>query len=320
MDFENIVYVVSSDTEMGQALAALLAGYDIQVKCFTNAESFMDASEALAIENSCVLLEIDFPGEDGISMLRRLTLEQQCPPIIVLGTDTPREVRQNIIESGATDFIDKPLATTYLLTRISELLPGVDGIPQTSTSVSTLSDGTEVTFRMTHPQDAEMQQAFVVGLSDRSRYLRFFSGMEKLPDSVLEEFTHPKYPFSYAVIATIPDGAGDRQVGVARYAPMGSKGVAEFAVAIADDMHGQGIATQLMRLLIVAASVGGVNRLEGLILRENVPMLALAKKLGFRACADHEEGPTMSLFVKDLRESASEPGSESGPGITITDA
>ncbi|MEH6634467.1 MAG: GNAT family N-acetyltransferase [Halioglobus sp.] len=311
MDFENIVYVVSSDTEMGQALAALLAGYDIRVKCFPDAEHFMDASETLAIENSCVLLEIDFSAADGIAMIKRLMLERQCPPIVVLGTDTPSEVRQHIVELGATDFIDKPLATTYLLTRISELLPGADGLPHTATSVSTLTDGTEVTFRMTHPQDAEMQQAFVVGLSDRSRYLRFFSGMEKLPSSVLEEFTHPKYPFSYAVIATIPDGAGDRQVGVARYAPMGTKGVAEFAVAISDDLHGQGIATQLMRLLILAASVGGINRLEGLILRENAPMLSLAKKLGFRVSADHGEGPSMSLFVKDLREPADKP--DGGP-------
>ena len=85
---------------------------------------------------------------------------------------------------------------------------------------------------------------------------------------------------------------------------MGTKGVAEFAVAISDDLHGQGIATQLMRLLILAASVGGVNRLQGLILRENKPMLSLAKKLGFSTCTDHEEDSSILLLVKDLREPA----------------
>ena len=141
----------------------------------------------------------------------------------------------------------------------------------------------------------------MTALSDKSRYMRFFSGLNKLPAHVLKEFTSPLFPVSYAVVAIISDEEEERQIGVARWAPTGTKGIAEFAVVVADDCQGQGIAGRLMRVLITAATVGGIQRLEGLILKENVPMLAMVKKMGFTMSPDHDEGPSIALYVKDLR-------------------
>ena len=133
--------------------------------------------------------------------------------------------------------------------------------------------------------------------------MRFFSGLEKLPEHVLKEFTTPRFPISYAVVAIISDGDEERQIGVARWAPTGTEGIAEFAVVVADDCQGQGIASRLMRVLITAATVGGLQRLEGLILKENAPMLTMVKKMGFTACSDHDGGASIALYVKDLRNS-----------------
>lgn len=303
MEFEDIVYTVDPDQSMSRSLAALLASYKIKVRHFPDAESFLAHAATTSTENSCVLIEFELPGLSSLALLSKLLEQAQCPPLIVLGTGVPRVTRQQVRDAGATDFVDKPLAAAYVFHGLSDVLPGAGALPHTTPSVQLMEDGTEVTFRMMRPEDAEMEQAFVVDLSDRSRYLRFFSGIKKLPASVLETFTNPEFPYSYAVIAVIAEGAEHRQVGVARYAPTGTDALAEFAVVIADDWQGRGIGRQLMRLLILAASVGGIQRLEGLILKENVGMLALATKLGFTVSHDHDAGPSVALYVKDLRGS-----------------
>jgi DNA-binding response OmpR family regulator len=301
---ESIVYVVDPDLDMSRSLAALLGTYDIQVIRFADAESFLVTAQSHSMQNSCLLLELELPGASGMSLLSQIRREHQQLPVIAMGDRMPADVGQQARDAGATDFIEKSLIGAYLFHRLAELIPGADKLPHTVPSIMEMADGKQVTFRMTHPQDAELQQAFIIALSDKSRYMRFFSGLEKLPEHVLKEFTTPSFPISYAVVAIISDGGEERQIGVARWAPTGTEGIAEFAVVVADDCQGQGIASKLMRVLITAATVGGLQRLEGLILKENVPMLKMVKKMGFNASSNHEAGPSIALYVKDLRDSA----------------
>jgi DNA-binding response OmpR family regulator/GNAT superfamily N-acetyltransferase len=304
MDFENTVYVIDPDQDMSRSLAGLLGTYDIPVKSFVDAESFLEAVRSESTKNSCLLLELDLPGAAGMPLLRKLRDEHQSLPIIATCHSVSQETGQQARDAGANDFIEKSLVGAYLFHRLADLIPGANKLPHTEPSIMEITDGKQVTFRMTHPEDAELQQAFVVALSLRSRYMRFFSGLNKLPTHVLKQFTTPLFPISYAVVAVICEGEQERQIGVARWAPTGTTGIAEFAVVVADDCQGQGIASRLMRLLITAATVGGLQRLEGLILKENAPMLAMVQKMGFTICPDHDAGPSIVMYVKELRDSA----------------
>lgn len=62
----------------------------------------------------------------------------------------------------------------------------------------------------------------------------------------------------------------------------------EFAVTVADDWHGAGLARRLMELLIANARERGLRCMEGQVLAVNTPMRRLAKRLGFsdRPCPD----------------------------------
>jgi CheY-like chemotaxis protein len=304
MAFESTVYVIDPDQEMSRSLAGLLGTYDIPVKRFVDAESFLEAVQPESTKNSCLLLELDLPGGAGMPMVRKLREEHRNLPIIAICHSVSPEIGQQARAAGANEFIEKSLVGAYLFHRLAELIPGANKLPHTEPSLMEMADGKQVTFRMTHPEDVELQQAFVSALSDRSRYMRFFSGLNKLPTHVLKKFTTPLFPISYAVVAIIGEGEQERQIGVARWAPTGTTGIAEFAVVVADDCQGQGIASRLMRLLITAATVGGLQRLEGLILKENAPMLAMVKKMGFTICPDHDAGPSIAMYVKDLRNSA----------------
>jgi len=302
MEFENTVFVIDPDQDLSRSMAALLGSYDIPVKRYVDAESFLEAVESQSTQNCCLLLELDLPGAAGMPLVRQLREEHPNLPIIATCQGVSQEMGQQARDAGANDFIEKSLVGAYLFNRLADVIPGADKLPHTEPSVMEMADGKQVTFRMTHPEDAELQQAFVSALSDRSRYMRFFSGLNKLPAHVLKEFTTPLFPISYAVVAIITEGEQERQIGVARWAPTGTEGIAEFAVVVADDCQGQGIASRLMQVLIAAATVGGLQRLEGLILKENAPMLAMVKKLGFTVCPDHDAGPSVSFYVKDLRE------------------
>ena len=144
-----------------------------------------------------------------------------------------------------------------------------------------LEDGTDVRIRPIRPDDAAIEQEFVRSLSPQSKFRRFFTPLKELSPAALEYFTHTHYPDNVALIATIEEQGIEREIGVARYMPTTEPGKVEFAVVVADQWQGKGIATRLLRHLFDIASEAGIRSIEGLILRENRQMLKLARELGF---------------------------------------
>jgi FixJ family two-component response regulator len=298
-----IVHVVDPVAGLGESLRALLATYAIQVRTYKDVETFLQAPPTAGFDNNCLLLALASIDEAGLSLVRQLHAERQGLPVIVLSDDVAEDLRRQVIDAGAIELANKSMVDAYIFTRLSTLLPAVaEHLPTTRTSTMVLPGPTPVTFRMLRPEDADIEQRFVTGLSDRSKYLRFFSGLKELPDRFLKELVNVKFPVSYAVIATIPDGSGEREIGVARYSPTDTEGIAEFAVVVADEWHGYGIASELLRGVITAATVAGVARLEGLVLQENSAMLGLASKFGFSELPEHEEGPGIVKVFKVLRQ------------------
>jgi acetyltransferase len=163
-----------------------------------------------------------------------------------------------------------------------------------------LDDGMTVTIRPIRPDDAVIEQEFVRSLSPQSKFLRFFAPLKELSPAALKKFTQTNYPSEMALIATIIQQDVEREICVARYAPGTRDGWVEFAVAVADEWHGEGIATQLLQNLFNMAKEAGIRGIEGSILRENRQMLILAKELGFVARSNHED-TSVTYVHKDLQ-------------------
>lgn len=141
--------------------------------------------------------------------------------------------------------------------------------------------GTLVTIRTMQPSDRNIEQQFIRELSPLSRYYRFHSALRELTPYMLERFTHVNYPDEMALIATIPDGNDEREIGVARYARIPGADYAEIAVVVADAWQGKGIGSRLLIDLRGLARDAGIRHLEASILPENRRMQDLARKLGF---------------------------------------
>ena len=141
--------------------------------------------------------------------------------------------------------------------------------------------GATVTIRTMQPADRDIEHRFVRELSEQSRYYRFHSALKELSPHMLERFTHVNYPDEMAIIATVPEGEGEMQIGVARYARKPGSQSAEIAVVVADAWQGKGVGTRLLVDLRQLAANAGITHVEASVLPQNRRMLGLARELGF---------------------------------------
>lgn len=146
----------------------------------------------------------------------------------------------------------------------------------------TLRDGQCVVIREAQPDDKDELEAAFERLSADSRYTRFFSPVRKLPEQILDAAEHPSASHGLALVAVVDDGTPHPIiVGGSRYVLTSGYEVGEFAVTVADDRQGQGLAKLMMQTLIDQARLRGLNRMEGFILSTNRGMRGLARRLGF---------------------------------------
>ncbi|MBP9714456.1 MAG: GNAT family N-acetyltransferase [Sterolibacterium sp.] len=144
--------------------------------------------------------------------------------------------------------------------------------------------GDTVTLRPIKPEDAPLKQAFVQKLSPQSRYFRFMNTLRELTPSQLARLTQIDYDREMAFIATIHEKGSSQeiQIGVARYAINPDNISCEFAIVVADDWQGQGIARRLMEILIdTARKQPGLQTMHGDFLVENQHMIGFISRLGF---------------------------------------
>jgi RimJ/RimL family protein N-acetyltransferase/nucleotide-binding universal stress UspA family protein len=140
-----------------------------------------------------------------------------------------------------------------------------------------LRDGSSVLIRPIAPEDRELLRAAFERLSERSRYMRFQSPLAELSDRQLSYLTAVDHHDHEALLALDPDtGQG---IGVARFVRI-NDGVAECAIAVADEWQGRGVATELLDRLVVRAREEEIERFTALLLAENNSALRLLENLG----------------------------------------
>jgi acetyltransferase len=144
-----------------------------------------------------------------------------------------------------------------------------------------LRDGTLVQIRPIGRSDLELERRFVAGLSIRTGYLRLLSGRHPTAGE-LERWTDVDPAREIGIIAVVPDGESEQQIGVARCAiDIEDPNRWDFAVVVADAWQGMGLGEALLRHLMLCAEEAGIAVLSSVALSENRGMLSLARRLGF---------------------------------------
>lgn len=152
-----------------------------------------------------------------------------------------------------------------------------------------MADGKDITIRPIRPEDAEIEQAFVHGLSDEARYFRFMHSLQDLSPEMLVRFTQIDYHREMALIAVGVEGGREVELGVTRYAINPDGESCEFALVVADAMQGLGLGRRLLAALMDAARAKGLKRMEGEVLANNDRMLRLLGRFEFTIRASLED-------------------------------
>lgn len=151
-----------------------------------------------------------------------------------------------------------------------------------------LPEGIDLIIRPIRPEDAEIEQAFVRGLSSESKYFRFVSALKELSPSMLARFTQIDYDREMALIAVLQEDNQETEIGVARYVINPDGESCEFALVIADAWQHKGIGHRMMDALMDIARDKGLKTMEGEVLGSNRNMLDLVTALGFSVSEGEE--------------------------------
>ena len=122
-------------------------------------------------------------------------------------------------------------------------------------------------------------------MSERSRFLRFFTPLPTLTDEWVKRLSDLDHRTHRAWVAFDPDAAEvpppGLGVGVARLIELSDDPTtAEAAIVVTDDYQGRGVGRLLLEIVAGTAAVSGYTTLVTEILRENTAMLALVRSLG----------------------------------------
>ena len=151
----------------------------------------------------------------------------------------------------------------------------------TTTTAAAVS-ARSVTLRGVVASDAGAMERFIAALCPASRRSRFHGAVNGASSTLLRHLTQVDGRSHVAYVACI----GAEIVGEACYVVGDDGRRAEFAIAVADDHQGLGVAAALLAELTGAARRAGLDSLHGDVLGDNERMIGFMRRQGFERGAD----------------------------------
>ena len=119
MNDKSKLLIVDDDVEIRHLLQQYLQKSEFQVAVAADGQQMFKILEKEVFD--LIVLDLMLPGEDGLSLLRRLRIDSNIPVIMLtaMGEETDRILG---LEMGADDYISKPFNPRELLARIKSVL------------------------------------------------------------------------------------------------------------------------------------------------------------------------------------------------------
>ncbi len=124
----NTIYIVEDDSEIREMEAYALKSSGFDVNAFECGKSMDEAVKACVPD--LFILDIMLPGEDGLSILKRLRAQEstRSVPVIMITAKGSELDKVKGLDAGADDYIAKPFGILELISRVKALLRRSGGL------------------------------------------------------------------------------------------------------------------------------------------------------------------------------------------------
>jgi len=113
------ILIAEDDEALAKFVRLGLEGENYAVDLFADGEQARTA--ATQSEYDLVILDLNLPKLDGVSVLRHIRLARPNVPVLILTQRTKVEDRVQCLDTGADDYLGKPFSFSELSARIRAL-------------------------------------------------------------------------------------------------------------------------------------------------------------------------------------------------------
>ena len=120
MESEGTIAIIEDDVAIRDLVAEVLRANGFVVEGYGDAAAFFRQADVPSLD--CLILDLMLPGEDGLSICRRLREAGNQIPVLMLTAKGDEVDRIVGLEMGADDYLPKPFNPRELLARIRAVL------------------------------------------------------------------------------------------------------------------------------------------------------------------------------------------------------
>jgi FixJ family two-component response regulator len=122
---KNVVSLVDDDESVRKSTRLLIQSFGLHAAAFESAEDLLKSGQLE--EMSCLIVDMQMPGMNGLQLQRHLAALGHNIPIIVITAYDNKEWREHAMQAGAVAFLSKPFNDELLLETIRTTLRDGEG-------------------------------------------------------------------------------------------------------------------------------------------------------------------------------------------------
>jgi FixJ family two-component response regulator len=115
-----LILIVDDDESIRRTTRLLIESFGFQAAVFESAEDFLKSEDRNRA--SCLLVDLQMPGMDGLQLQSQLAAMGSSIPIIFITAHESQESRRRAMQAGAVAFLGKPFSDEELLQTIRTAL------------------------------------------------------------------------------------------------------------------------------------------------------------------------------------------------------
>ena len=109
----NLISVVDDDESIRRTTTLLIESFGFRAAAFESAETFLSSGQLR--DTSCLIVDVQMPGMDGLQVQSQLAATGCRVPIIFITAYDDKESRRRAMQAGAVAFLGKPFSDEELL-------------------------------------------------------------------------------------------------------------------------------------------------------------------------------------------------------------